>query len=147
MLELDDPFMMPTVAVMRALKMTKKALIDLGYEVVEFKMSPQEWNTQREIMMGLIANGPGVLSATDLQAGCETINAPIQKSITIGTCSPLKSFIIDICLKYIIPGKRRMYEQLNGLRAQPNAIELERFLKRKTEWVYDFSKKWQDSGI
>ena len=52
--------MMPTDAVQRALKLTEKTLKDMGYEIVRYKFSAQQWEEARFIMFGLTANGSAV---------------------------------------------------------------------------------------
>ena len=55
-----DPFMPVTNAVKRALAITEKALKDLGYEVVPFKMEANEWKKYRDIMFGMLVNGSAI---------------------------------------------------------------------------------------
>ena len=68
-----DPFMPVTEAVKRAMLQTQQALIDLGYEVVPFHFTNEEWSEQRELFFAMIANGSAAKEMADFHASGESM--------------------------------------------------------------------------
>ena len=132
-----DPFLPVTEATARALKLTETALQELGYEVVPFEFSPEDWSAQRDLLFGMLANGAAGAQADDLLAECETVLPPLKKNIMILNANPIKRCLIDFALKFIM-NKRRVAVNLSGLRKK-STIDFERFLKQRTEWIHKFA--------
>ena len=107
-----DPFMPVTNSVKRALKMTEQALKEMGYEVVPFLITADEWRNYRDLLVGMFANGSALRQAYDLINSGETILPPLMKNITILKAGVFKRWIIDFALKYIL-NSRRLFENLN----------------------------------
>jgi Asp-tRNA(Asn)/Glu-tRNA(Gln) amidotransferase A subunit family amidase len=108
-----DPSMPITKASERAMEITKKALKDLGYEVVGFIINPEEWKLFRDILMNMFANGAAILQSRDLIDSGETVLGPLKKNFTILDASWSKRCIIDFALKYIL-NSGRLYDVLDG---------------------------------
>lgn len=78
------------------------ALTDLGYEVVPYEMNKEKWEKLRELMMGLVANGPGNFIYNGFVNECETILKPLQNSGMILNAGRAKRCFIDFALKYLL---------------------------------------------
>ena len=74
----ESAFLPMSDACKRALKMTEKALLELGYNVVPFYIEPEEFKEARDIFMSFVANGmtPGMLR--DIENECETLMKPLK---------------------------------------------------------------------
>lgn len=68
-----DPFMPVTEAVKRAMLQTQQALIELGYEVVPFHFTKEEWSEQRELFFAMVANGSAGKEIADFRASGESM--------------------------------------------------------------------------
>jgi Asp-tRNA(Asn)/Glu-tRNA(Gln) amidotransferase A subunit family amidase len=53
----ETPFLPVSDSVKRAIDMTRKALEEDGYEVVEFDITPEEFKTARSTLIALVING------------------------------------------------------------------------------------------
>jgi Asp-tRNA(Asn)/Glu-tRNA(Gln) amidotransferase A subunit family amidase len=53
----ETPFLPVSESVKRAIDMTRKALEEDGYEVVEFDITPEEYSTARSTLIALVING------------------------------------------------------------------------------------------
>jgi Asp-tRNA(Asn)/Glu-tRNA(Gln) amidotransferase A subunit family amidase len=53
----ETPFLPVSDTVKRAIDMTKKALEDEGYQVVEFEITPEEFAFSRNALIAMVING------------------------------------------------------------------------------------------
>jgi Asp-tRNA(Asn)/Glu-tRNA(Gln) amidotransferase A subunit family amidase len=53
----ETPFLPVSDTVKRAMQMTKKALEDDGYQVVEFEITPEEFAFARNTLIAMVING------------------------------------------------------------------------------------------
>ena len=74
----ESPFLPCTEAVKRAMKITKQALKDLGYNVVPFFLTDEVWDNARDLIASMMANGtcPGIFE--EMQNESETIPDVLQ---------------------------------------------------------------------
>ena len=90
-------------------------MISLGYEVVPYHFDKEKWEKLRDIMMGLVANGPGGFIYDGFVQECETLLKPLKNNGMILRSGRVKRCFIDFALKYILNNGRKC-KYLNGLR-------------------------------
>ena len=62
------------------MKLTEKALLDLGYDVVSFRLEDEEWREATDYLMSIIANGSGSAMIKEFEVEGETILTPLWKN-------------------------------------------------------------------
>jgi Asp-tRNA(Asn)/Glu-tRNA(Gln) amidotransferase A subunit family amidase len=70
---LETPFIKVSEATKRALNMAREALVKSGYEVVDFDITPQEFDEAKKFLVSFIAQGIGGLSE-DIDNEGEKVN-------------------------------------------------------------------------
>jgi len=63
----ETPFLPVSKSVKRAIEMTKKALVEEGYEVVDFKVTPEEFAQGRNFTLEMITGATAGLLCKDFE--------------------------------------------------------------------------------
>jgi Asp-tRNA(Asn)/Glu-tRNA(Gln) amidotransferase A subunit family amidase len=66
-----------TESVRRSIKEASKCLKELGYEIVDFEFSDEEWTLLRDLFMSMIANGNGPSMLREFNRECEDLLKPL----------------------------------------------------------------------
>ena len=95
----ESTFLPCSKAVKRAMKITEKALQDLGYEVVEIAFPQEIWEQGRNLIVSMLLNGPAPQVMKDFLNTGEALLPPIRDTINIAFASRPVRFLIDQFLK------------------------------------------------
>mmetsp|Transcript_11487 Transcript_11487/g.19443 ORF Transcript_11487/g.19443 Transcript_11487/m.19443 type:complete len:122 (-) Transcript_11487:532-897(-) len=73
----ETPFLPVSAAVRRSVELSKKALIDEGYDVVDFHISAEEYADARNFLIGMVAPTAARLSSRDFMRTGENYTLPV----------------------------------------------------------------------
>jgi Asp-tRNA(Asn)/Glu-tRNA(Gln) amidotransferase A subunit family amidase len=76
----ESPLFPCSESVRRAMRIAKKALVDYGYEVVNFELTEEEWREATDYFMTIVGNGSGRDMIEEYEQSGETILAPLKKN-------------------------------------------------------------------
>ena len=126
-------------AIKRAVEMSRKALQDAGYEVVDFKISQEEFDEGKDILIGMLGNGTIYNLANDWDNRGEKVVMGSKLNITLLRAGPLfRNFAFGL-LRCI--GMGRFVRTLKNVYVMNND-EYDRLHKQRIEFCYKFSQKW-----
>lgn len=97
------------------MRITKKALEDLGYDVMPFVLEDNMWRKPVDFMMGMVTNGSAKAMLEDFDTECEQMLKPLENTAMIMGASWIKRHFIDFALTYI-KNAGRSCRNMNGLR-------------------------------
>ena len=107
----------PTTSVRRAVQITRKALEDLGYEVVDFDISSDVLQEYRDTFFAMAANGPAQTVIRDTKEACETMLSSLKNNMKIIEASDFtRKWLID---GWILRNKPRSRENIRAMRKMP----------------------------
>jgi Asp-tRNA(Asn)/Glu-tRNA(Gln) amidotransferase A subunit family amidase len=94
----ESGFLPCSNSVKRAMKLTEKALQDLGYEVVPFVIPEKSWDDSRNYLIGMLCNA-ALPMIRDFKREGEAMLKPLAGNTMILLAGPFKRFFIDTFLK------------------------------------------------
>lgn len=140
----ESPLFPCSESVRRAMKIAKKALVDYGFEVVNFELTDDEWREATDYFMGIVGNGSGRDMIEEYEESGETIMAPLKKNGFILRAGWLTQQFIKMAFK--LQNNHRGLTQIRSLHPM-EATDFEQLLKRRIEFTQRIAKKWQDHGL
>jgi hypothetical protein len=81
------------------MKITEKALKDLGYEVVDVAFPQEIWEKGRNFLIGMLVNGGAPAMMKDFLRTGEKLLPPLQNNVGITFASRPVRFLIDCFLR------------------------------------------------
>ena len=134
-----------SLAVKRALSKVENALVELGFEVVPFTFDTDKWTKMRDVMMGLLANGPAKQILDGFYDESEAITKHMKSAGThLGAGAP-KRTLLDFVNYYLLNNGRK-YTLFNGLR-QKSEQDLDLFLKLRSDLCLQLATEWKEAGL
>jgi Asp-tRNA(Asn)/Glu-tRNA(Gln) amidotransferase A subunit family amidase len=126
------------------MKITEKALRDLGYEVVDIEFPQETWEQGRNLLIGMLCNGGAPAMMKDFLNTGEKLLPPIRNTVNVAFANAPTRWLIDTFLS--LSNQRRQLTNLKFARLlTPEKFEL--MLKERYEFAYKFQKYWKDQGV
>lgn len=110
----ESPFLPASDAIRRGIKLAKDALVKQGYEVVDFRMSQDEYRASVDLFLGMMVNGNSPFMVEDFEGEGEAFMRALQDNKTILYAGFMKRWLIDTLLK--LSGRERVCRILDAAR-------------------------------
>jgi len=132
-------------AVKRAMEESADAARRLGFQVVPFTISEQDYLECNDAFMAIVSNTGADEMVKDMKESCETLMEPIREANMIREAGWFMRKIIDFFLWYIANEKRqhRIIKHLKLVNSSKYELEM----KKGKLFCERFAKKWQEAGI
>jgi len=140
----ETPFLPVSDSVKRAMDITRKALEDDGYQVVDFEITKEQYAFARNTLIALVINGTVSELCNDFvrNGERETLGVWIN-SFFLNRSTFMRSFLRKVLR---VAGLGRQSDCLENVRKIP-PNQYDKIMKGRYEFAYAFSEQWQKSGI
>jgi len=136
---IETPILQVSKSVKRALSITRKALQEQGFEVVDVQITPEEYAEGRDLLIGMVATGGGPGTMRDFERSGEHTMFSVWMNFFLLSRSSCTQWIIKKLMSSIGMGRgAAMLKEFN----MRNEEQFELFMKRRYEFAYKMSEKW-----
>jgi len=140
----EVPFLPVSKAVKRAIALSRKALEDEGYQIVDVTFSAEDFAEGRNLLIGMVSSGTGPGLIRDLEGSGERLGPGVWANLFLMKQGRLGRTLVKGILGAIGMGRHKQAVQEVKIR---NNQQYELFLKQKYEYQSRMSKKWQALGL
>lgn len=138
---IETPFLPVSDSVKRAINLTRKALVDEGYDVVDVNWTPEEFAEARNLLIGMVASGAGPGLVRDMDKSGERLTPGVWLNIFMLKRGSFTHELIKGLMRLIGMGRAAACIEEVNIKDNEN---YEKLLKRRNEFNYRMSRKWQD---
>ena len=132
----ETPFLEVSASVKRAIEITRKALEKQGYQVVDFKIEPEEFHSAKEYLIAMVANDTALALSEDFNKAGENLTLGVWTNMLLLTAGPtLRKFIR--CMLRLLKMGRQADSTGNLRRIDPPKYN--NLMKDRYQFCYDFS--------
>jgi Asp-tRNA(Asn)/Glu-tRNA(Gln) amidotransferase A subunit family amidase len=136
---IETPILQVSKSVKRALSITRKALQEQGFEVVDVQITPEEYAEGRDLLIGMVATGGGPGTMRDFERSGEHTMFSVWMNFFLLSRSSCTQWVIKKLMSSIGMGRgAAMLKEFN----MRNEEQFELFMKRRYEFAYKMSEKW-----
>ena len=142
----ETPYLPVSKATKRAMQLARKALETEGYQIVDIDFDAKDYAEARKLTIEIICNLFAPELIRDSVKGAEVLINSAKLNFGVIGLGPVLRWIASKLLKHT--SKWRDAELLSYLKIyKPYGPEYTQMLKRRYEFVHEFSQKWQRWGI
>jgi fatty acid amide hydrolase len=140
----ETPFLPVCAAAKRAVEMARKALEAEGYEVVDVNFDPQDIAEAKQLLLNIIAAGsaPNIMEDFDKSGEALTLGNFTMKFLLYR--GPIFRWLIARVMRGA--GEPKAAVIAENIRTM-SPEELRSVIKRRYEFTFEMSKKWQKLGV
>mgnify|MGYP006105374227 CR=1 FL=1 len=140
----ETPFLPVSDSVKRAMEITRKALEDDGYQVVDFEITQEQYAFARNTLIALVINGTVLELCNDFIRNGERETFGVWINAFFLNRSRFERGFLRKVLR--IAGLGRQADCLENVRKIP-PNQFDKIMKGRYEFAYEFSQQWQKAGI
>jgi len=135
----ESPFLPVSNATKRAMDLTRRALVEEGYNVIDTLITPEEFAEGRNILLGIVVSGFAPTVIKDLEESGEVLTHENANMFSLVQTNVVSRWLINHILRFSNMG--RAEEILSNIKMVKNE-DLNLLHKRRYQFCNKLSKKW-----